>query len=80
MHRDLGAPLMVGDTVVFGDTEGNLHWLSRDKGEPLLRLSTDSSGIVAAPVASGTTMLLAVAMRSWNTIHSVTSHVRRCWR
>lgn len=58
MHRGLGAPLLVGPTVVFGDEEGTLHWLSRDKGEPLLRLPTDSSGIAAAPVVSGTTMLV----------------------
>lgn len=58
MHRDLAAPLMVGSTVVFGDAEGNLHWLSRDKGEPLLRLPTDSSGLAAAPVVLGNTMLV----------------------
>lgn len=58
MHRELGSPLMVGNTVVFGDAEGTLHWLSRDKGETLLRLPTDGSGIAAAPVVAGTTMLV----------------------
>lgn len=58
MHRELGSPLMVGHTVVFGDAEGTLHWLSRDKGEPLLRLPTDSSGIAAPPVVAGTTLLV----------------------
>ncbi|MBX3606332.1 MAG: outer membrane protein assembly factor BamB [Piscinibacter sp.] len=58
MHRELSTPLVVGNTVVFGDAEGTLHWLSRDKGQPLLRLPTDSSGLAAAPVASGTTMLI----------------------
>lgn len=58
MYRELGAPLVVGPTVVFGDAEGTVHWLSRDKGEPLLRLATDGSRIVGAPVLSGTTMLV----------------------
>ena len=49
---------MVGPTVVFVDAEGTVHWLSLDKGEPLLRLTTDGSGPAAAPVASGTTLLV----------------------
>ena len=57
LHHGLGAPLVVGNTVVFGDAQGMLHWLSRDKGLPLLRLPTDGSAIVAAPVVAGTTML-----------------------
>ncbi len=58
MHRGLSAPLAVGPTVVFGDAQGYVHWLSRDKGETLLRLPTDGSAVVAAPVLSGTTMLV----------------------
>lgn len=58
MHRGLSAPLSVGPTVVFGDAEGYVHWLSRDKGETVLRLPTDSSGVATAPVLSGTTMLV----------------------
>jgi outer membrane protein assembly factor BamB len=56
--RGLSAPLIVGKTVVFGDAEGQVHWLSRDKGDTLLRLPTDSSGVITAPVISGTTMLV----------------------
>ena len=59
LYRGLSAPLAVGKTVVFGDAEGTVHWLSRDKGEPLLRLATDGSPVVAAPVVAGTTMLVA---------------------
>ena len=58
MHRGLSAPLIVGQAVVFGDAEGTLHFLSRDKGEAMLRLPTDGSAILAAPVASGATMLV----------------------
>lgn len=58
LYRGLGPPLISGRTVVFGDAEGTLHFLSRDKGEALLRLSTDGSSISTAPVISGTTMLV----------------------
>ena len=58
MHRSLSAPLIVGQTVVFGDADGTLHFLSRDKGDAMLRLPTDGSAILAAPVASGATMLV----------------------
>jgi len=56
-HRGLSAPLAVGSTVVFGDAEGWLHMMSRDRGETLLRLPTDGSPIVAPLVRSGLTVL-----------------------
>ena len=58
LNHELSAPLSVGQTVVFGDAQGLVHWLSRDNGEAMLRLPTDGSAIVAAPVVSGTTMLV----------------------
>ena len=58
LYRTLSAPLSAGKTVVFGDGDGTLHFLARESGEPLLRLSTDGSAIAAQPVASGTTMLV----------------------
>jgi len=58
MHRSLSAPLIVGQAVVFGDADGTLHFLSRDKGDAMLRLPTDGSAILAAPVVSGSTMLV----------------------
>ena len=58
LNHELSAPLSVGQTVVFGDAQGLVHWLSRDKGEAMLRLPTDGSAIVAGPVVSGTTMLV----------------------
>jgi len=47
--------------VVFGDSEGQLHFLSRTDGKTLLRLPTDGSAVVAQPVLSGSTMLVATA-------------------
>ena len=61
LHHGLTAPLSTGQTVVYGDAQGLVHWLSRDKGEPQLRLPTDGSAVVAAPVASGPTMLVVTA-------------------
>ena len=58
LYRSLSAPLSVGKTVVFGDADGLVHWLSRDKGEPQLRLPTDGSAVVGAPIVSNSTMLV----------------------
>lgn len=59
LNRGLTAPLRAGKTVVYGDAQGLVHWLSTDKGEPQLRVSTDGSPIAATPVLAGTTMLVA---------------------
>ena len=59
LYRGLTAPLRVGKTLVFGDAEGLVHWLSPDKGEPQLRLATDGSPVAATPALAGTTMLVA---------------------
>jgi outer membrane protein assembly factor BamB len=57
LYRGLSAPAVLGGSVVYADTEGTLHWLSRDKGEAQLRLPTDGSGIAVPPVVSGGTLL-----------------------
>lgn len=57
-YRDLSAPVVAGQSVVVGDGLGFLHFLSRDKGSPLTRLSTDGSAIVAAPVWTGNTVVV----------------------
>jgi outer membrane assembly lipoprotein YfgL len=58
LYRELSAPLLVGRTAVFGDLEGSLHFLAREDGSPLLRLTTDASAIATAPVLSDKTMLV----------------------
>jgi len=50
--------LVAGRAVVFGDAQGQVHFLDRQDGQPLLRLPTDGSRVVGAPVLSGTTMLV----------------------
>lgn len=58
LYRALSAPLVVDKSVVYGDADGMVHWLARDTGEAQLRLPTDGSRVVAAPVAAGTTVLV----------------------
>jgi len=59
LYRNLSAPLSAGRTVIFGDLEGQVHFLSREDGKTLLRLPTDGSPVVGQPVLSGTTILVA---------------------
>jgi outer membrane protein assembly factor BamB len=56
-YRELSAPVTLGSVVVFGDGEGHVHFLSRDKGEVRQRLSTDSSGISAPLLRVGQTLV-----------------------
>jgi outer membrane protein assembly factor BamB len=58
LNRSLTAPLVVGRTVVLGDNAGNVHLLSREDGSPLNRLTTDTSGIAAAPVLAGGNLIV----------------------
>lgn len=59
-HRMLSGILSTGKAVVFGDFEGQVSFLSRDKGETLLRLPTDGSPVVGAPaMAADGTILVA---------------------
>ena len=58
LFRGLAGVVLAGRTAVVGDSQGIVHFLDREDGQPLLRLSTDGSGIVGAPVVSGTTLLV----------------------
>lgn len=58
LYRGLSAPLSTGHAVVFGDAEGQLHFLDREDGRFLLRLATDGSPVAAQPVLAGNTMLV----------------------
>ena len=58
MFRNLGAPGVVGQSVVFGDATGILHWMSRAKGESQARIATDGSAPSAPPVTVGGTLVV----------------------
>ncbi|WP_440108302.1 outer membrane protein assembly factor BamB [Acidovorax sp. BL-A-41-H1] len=57
-HRKLTAPLLLGRSIVFGDDSGTVHLVSRDDGAPLNRISTDGSGIAAAPAVASDTLVV----------------------
>lgn len=55
-NRKLSGMLSVGKVLVFGDLDGQVHFLDRTNGTPLLRLPTDGSPVVGAPVHVGNTI------------------------
>nr|WP_231908051.1 MULTISPECIES: outer membrane protein assembly factor BamB [Cupriavidus] len=57
-NRRLGIPTVVGRSVVVGDFEGYVHFLSRDDGQIVARMKTDGSAIGAAPVLAGQTLVV----------------------
>lgn len=59
LHRELSGALSTGPAVLFGDLEGQVHFLSASTGEIQLRLPTDGSPVVGTPVAAGGTALVA---------------------
>ena len=56
--RGLSAPLVFGNAVVMGDDNGWLHFLSRQDGQTLQRLSTDGSAITGRPVRAGQNLVV----------------------
>lgn len=57
-YRGLTAPLAIGRTVAVGDASGLVHFLSRQDGSLMNRMSTDGSAIAAAPVVVGNTLVV----------------------
>lgn len=58
LYRGLSGALAVGPSIVFGDSEGYLHFMEASSGEQQLRLRTGSKAILGAPALSGTTMVV----------------------
>ncbi len=58
LYRGLSAPASIGASVVYGDSQGLVHWLARDSGVAQLRLPTDGSAVAAPPAVSGSTLLI----------------------
>ena len=58
-YRSLGGFAGAGRSLIAGDFEGQVHFLDRDTGVLTLRLPTDGSAVIGAPVVSGTTLLVA---------------------
>jgi outer membrane protein assembly factor BamB len=58
LYRGLSGAVSVGPTVVFGDDDGYVHFLSATTGEQQLRLPTDGKAVIGTPVVSGTTLVV----------------------
>jgi outer membrane assembly lipoprotein YfgL len=58
LYRALSAPLVTPTAVLFGDSEGYVHALSRGEGHPLARVATDGSAVVTQPVQAAGTVLV----------------------
>ena len=59
--RQSVAPVHANGLVLVGDTAGNLHMFSASEGKLLGRVSTDPSGLVAAPIQVGNTLIAVTA-------------------
>ena len=49
-HRSLSTPLAIGNHVVVGDFEGQVHFLKIEDGSFAARIGTDGGAIAAAPI------------------------------
>ena len=58
LYRGLSGGVAVGPVVVFGDSEGWVHFLSAASGEQQLRLPTDGKPVVGTPVLANKTLLV----------------------
>lgn len=58
LHRGLSGALMNGNSVLFGDQEGYVHFLSAIDGQTQQRLATDGSPVVGTPTMVDGTVLV----------------------
>jgi outer membrane assembly lipoprotein YfgL len=58
LYRGLSGALAVGPVVVFGDSEGWVHFLSASTGEQQLRLPTDGTPVLGTPALASNTLLV----------------------
>ncbi|MCY7317013.1 MAG: outer membrane protein assembly factor BamB [Rubrivivax sp.] len=58
LYRGLSGGVAVGNSVVFGDSQGFVHFLNASTGELQLRLPTDGKPVVGTPVLAGNTLLV----------------------
>ena len=54
-----GAPAVVGDTVLIGDSEGRLYGIRASTGEPLWEIRGLGGAVVSTPVVAGGTIYVA---------------------
>ncbi len=59
LNRGLSGALIASNTVLFGDQEGYVHFLSAATGDMQQRLPTDGSPVIGTPVLLDGTVLVA---------------------
>lgn len=57
-YRTLVQPVLVGDSLVVGEDNGTLHFLSRETGALQGRIRPDSTALAATPLLVGNTLVL----------------------
>ena len=57
-HRGLSAPISLGRVIAVADGQGYIHFLAREDGSFMNRVSTDGSPIVASPLLAGTNLII----------------------
>ncbi|BEP62046.1 outer membrane protein assembly factor BamB [Variovorax sp. V213] len=60
-NRVLTGPLAVGRSLVIGENTGTLHFVSREDGALLNRVTPDGSAIGVTPVMAGNTVVVVTA-------------------
>jgi outer membrane protein assembly factor BamB len=58
LYRGLTAPVIVGDSIVVGDVEGYVHFLSRRDGRLVGRERVTKAAAASAPVVSNNTLFI----------------------
>lgn len=58
LWRRLGGPLAIGNVVIAGDYQGQVHFFARQDGKFVARMKTDGSAIASAPVVSGQSVVV----------------------
>src|SRR5439155_18187642 len=56
-NRHLSSPASFARAVAVGDYQGYIHFLSREDGSLLARVSTDGSAVLPAPIVAGANLI-----------------------
>ncbi len=57
-HRGLSAPVALGRHVAVADSQGFVHFLSREDGSFVNRLATDGSPVITAPILADAKLIV----------------------
>lgn len=58
LHRGLSTPVALGRHIAVADSQGFVHFLSREDGSFVNRLATDGSPVIAPPILAGAKLIV----------------------